>query len=172
MAFPYDEGLNTIIEIPFGFEQVNVKEYIGIHMDEGFRVKSTFCRTGQHSLSFELAYFLDEIDAHDYEKIFYLGSAPLKGVWENNFYPILWYSGYRKASIERIPYSLRDNDILIQKFINSGQIVQSIDDMQYGNDSPVALSLKQKLELLIKHNLKLKLNDRIKKIKEYLDKNK
>lgn len=65
------------------------REFRGVDIDTGFRLaKETVTR--RLTVSFELAYFLSEIESVS-ENIRVIAYKKLKGVWKNLSYPIIWY---------------------------------------------------------------------------------
>lgn len=79
-----------------GQKQVPAKDimdydFIGKHMDEGFRVAGRFSKRRQLALSFELAWML----AHQKKEagaFFLLEPKELPGVWGGRPYPVIWYT--------------------------------------------------------------------------------
>jgi hypothetical protein len=73
-------------------------EFMGIQIDEGFRVAKTFARSGRLVLSYDIARVLidNEKEPDDTEelskRIVCVGFEKLKGVWDGRGYPALWYS--------------------------------------------------------------------------------
>nr|BDD45679.1 hypothetical protein 2 [bacterium] len=80
-------------------------DVLGANMDEGFRVSSNFARQRQLVLSFELAWLLCDIYPEQ-SMFYYARPRPLKGVWSNAPYPVIWYSPQIWRDIElQLPYS-------------------------------------------------------------------
>jgi len=150
------------LNMPFTMEESSneILDFIGPQMDEGFRIAKSFSRCGQTVISLELAYFLlnnkkgsiDEISP-----IYFLGMDELKGVWNGNKYPILWYSIDTIKSINLMNYEQIEFCNLSKKFI-------SID--KKNNKSVDILKLLNKI---ISDNYLLELEKRIKNIESIVN---
>jgi hypothetical protein len=72
------------------------REFIGINIDEGFRVAKHFAKPKRLALSFDVAQILTKQLAKQKKKknfpIVCVGYEKLKGVWRDQAYPALWYS--------------------------------------------------------------------------------
>lgn len=85
-------------------------EYLGKDMDMGFRLKE-YTRQGRLIVSFDIAYILSQENSNS---LYILGYEKLKGIWNEEIYPIIWYENKK---IERIEESFKHNIIVRDKFI-------------------------------------------------------
>ncbi len=65
---------------------------IGKHMDQGFRIVGSFARARRLTLSLELACILSKYNTGEKVYFYPLGYKQLKGVWNGNYYPVIWSS--------------------------------------------------------------------------------
>jgi ADP-ribose pyrophosphatase YjhB (NUDIX family) len=91
------------------------EDYLGRHVDAGFRVAKEFARQRQLALSFEVSILLSEKTATG-SKLHFLGFRHLKGVWQDRYYPVVWYAP-GSESIKKLPYDLSARCELTRKFI-------------------------------------------------------
>lgn len=96
-------AINTVIENPYdnislkytnGCNGNEILEYIGRDMDTGFRLKN-YTQDRRLAISFEIAYLLSE--ENENENLQIIGYEKLKGVWNENLYPIIWYYNHSTA---------------------------------------------------------------------------
>lgn len=73
-------------------ETLGWREFMGINIDEGFRVAKTFARSQRLVLSYDVAQALVHSQSGLSSHIVCIGYEKLKGVWGNRAYPALWYS--------------------------------------------------------------------------------
>ncbi|MBR0429700.1 MAG: hypothetical protein IJK17_06425 [Lachnospiraceae bacterium] len=64
------------------------KEFLGSDIDTGFRIKE-FTQKGRLIISFELAHYL--IKNNQQNSIYIMDYKVMKGVWNKQHYPIIWY---------------------------------------------------------------------------------
>lgn len=93
------------------------KDFIGIHLDQGFRVAGNFAKRRQLALSFEISYCLAKGDK-DRQVFCLVDYRELKGVWKGNYYPVVWYSESDKKESLKLPYDQRYKCDLTDNFIN------------------------------------------------------
>ncbi len=112
----YVENLFEIIE-----ESKNIKfyEFIGIDIDTGFRL-SEQTREKRLVLSFELAYMLSKRPDFS-ERLNIITYRKLKGVWNGDAYPIIWYYDKSKhgdrAFRNSFPFDAVDKDEIYIEFL-------------------------------------------------------
>lgn len=96
-------AINTVIENPYDnikLEYTNchngceILEYMGRDMDTGFRLKE-YTQDRRLAISFEIAYLL--LKSKDSINLQIIDYRKLKGVWNENLYPIIWYYDYKTA---------------------------------------------------------------------------
>lgn len=96
-------AINTVIENPYDnikLEYTNchngceILEYMGRDMDTGFRLKE-YTQDRRLAISFEIAYLL--LKSEDSINLQIIDYRKLKGVWNENLYPIIWYYDYKTA---------------------------------------------------------------------------
>lgn len=106
-----------------------LQDYIGVSMDEGFRVAHACTQPRMLALSFELAYIISTILHHttleaDKDKsisnIFFLSYQKLKGIWFDRGYPVYWYVDAKNLENEKdeIGYDAEINNTLMQRFLD------------------------------------------------------
>ncbi|MEK0315564.1 hypothetical protein [Cohnella sp. 56] len=84
-------------------------DYIGKHIDEGFRVAGNFAKRRQFAISCELAYLVAYFNEHSsLEPFYFLGYKPLKGVWQGSYYPVIWFSNDIEQSLDHLPYDQQE----------------------------------------------------------------
>lgn len=93
--------------------EIYADDWIGLSMDEGFRIAHNFSAVRGFALSFELAYLLSVVNLDKYLFLF-LGCQELKGVWNGRFYPVIWYTEPESKHVRaKIPYDAQfRNDFL------------------------------------------------------------
>jgi len=102
------DGVNNVI-----LEGKN--DFIGKHIDEGFRVSANFAKRRQLAVSYELAYLIAHYhDQDSFTPFYFLGYRQLKGVWSNKYYPVIWYSNHFEDSSGHLPYDEREKCDLIK----------------------------------------------------------
>ena len=118
--YPYD---NYVIKKNVNGEQSFV-DFLGNDIDTGFRI-GKYTRDGQLSLSFELAYYLHQILTHDDKaKLYLITYKKLKGVWNDHYYPIIWYynkldSKMPKTLEKTFKYDDYDKNDLIKEYYDN-----------------------------------------------------
>ncbi|CAH1201711.1 hypothetical protein PAECIP111893_01702 [Paenibacillus plantiphilus] len=84
-------------------------DYIGKHIDEGFRVAGNFAKRRQMAVSCELAYLIAYFNEQSsMEPFYFLGYRPLKGVWQGSYYPVIWFSNNLEQSLSKLPFDQSD----------------------------------------------------------------
>ncbi len=117
-----DIGLSakgTVWIVPVDNKQnifISGEDYLGIHVDTGFRIAKAFSQQKQLALSFEIVYFIHKFHGH-LERIFFLGYKELKGVWNQRLYPVFWYINETKNIKTKIPYDLPERCKLTRELI-------------------------------------------------------
>lgn len=112
-------------------------EFMGNDIDAGFRIKQ-FTYSRQLVLSFELAYLINKIISHEESKnieLIHMGYKPLKGIWNNRPYPIIWYydNSYRKVDfLQSLPYDAANENSIIEDY-RSNYRNQSTDQNMQSN---------------------------------------
>lgn len=76
------------------FDNDNI-DFLGPEIDLGFRL-SKFSRRNSITMSVEVAYIIYKYDEQNVakQKIKIVSLEKLKGIWENRWYPIIWYHNY------------------------------------------------------------------------------
>lgn len=140
-------------------------EYLGKDMDMGFRLKE-YTRQGRLIVSFDIAYILAQKENSN--SLYILGYEKLKGIWNDEIYPIIWYENKK---IERIEESFKHNRIVNDKFVKkylesihsiNGISVQGLPLKPYYSDTKKALE-----KICIDRNL----SKRIERIENILENN-
>lgn len=96
-------------------------EFMGNDIDAGFRIKQ-FTYSRQLVLSFELAYLIKKFISHGECKnieLIHMGYKPLKGIWYDRPYPIIWYydKSYKKVDfLQSLPYDAETDNSLIKDY--------------------------------------------------------
>lgn len=96
-------------------------EFMGNDIDVGFRIKQ-FTYSRQLVLSFELAYLIKKFISHGECKnieLIHMGYKPLKGIWYDRPYPIIWYydKSYKKVDfLQSLPYDAETDNSLIKDY--------------------------------------------------------
>ncbi|THF77064.1 NUDIX hydrolase [Cohnella fermenti] len=85
------------------------QDFIGKHIDEGFRVAGNFAKRRQLAVSCELAYLVASFNEHSpLEPFYFLGYRPLKGVWQGSYYPVIWFSNNLEQSLTHLPFDQQE----------------------------------------------------------------
>lgn len=114
--------LNDVRKHPFDNYSKKIKirdtevmfEFLGNDIDTGFRI-AKYTRNGQLALSFELAYFLLENNNSILDLVTY---KKLKGVWNNKYYPIIWYDNTdtKEGITQNFAFDAGESDELIKEY--------------------------------------------------------
>lgn len=94
---------------------------MGNDIDAGFRIKQ-FTYSRQLVLSFELVYLIKKFISHGECKnieLIHMGYKPLKGIWYDRPYPIIWYydKSYKKVDfLQSLPYDAETDNSLIKDY--------------------------------------------------------
>lgn len=97
----------------------NLLEFLGNDIDAGFRI-SRFTRRDHFCVSFELAYLLSK-ETEYFKRLHIISYQKLKGVWDNKWYPIIWYHDNEVARCkfeDSFRYYEPDGDELILSCLN------------------------------------------------------
>lgn len=97
----------------------NLLEFLGNDIDTGFRI-SKFTRREHFCVSFELAYLLSK-ETEFFKRLIIVSYQKLKGVWDNKWYPIIWYHDNDVSNCrfeDSFRYFEPDGDELIQSCLN------------------------------------------------------
>lgn len=98
-------------------------EYLGQDMDMGFRLKN-YTRQGRLVISFDIAYILSKSEKCS-KNLHVLGYEKLKGIWNDNEYPIIWYD--KEAShFENIGDSFKYHNVIKDDFLR--KYIESINN--------------------------------------------
>lgn len=112
-------------------------EFMGNDIDAGFRIKQ-FTYSRQLVLSFELAYLINRFIRHEESKnveLIHMGYKPLKGIWHDRPYPIIWYydKSYKKVDfLQSLPYDAANENSIIKNY-QSRHCNQSTDQNMKNN---------------------------------------
>lgn len=112
-------------------------EFMGNDIDAGFRIKQ-FTYSRQLVLSFELAYLINRFIGHEESKnieLIHMGYKPLKGIWHDRPYPIIWYydKSYKKVDfLQSLPYDAANENSIIKNY-QSRHCNQSTDQNMKNN---------------------------------------
>ena len=104
-------------------EQKGIKfyEFTGTDIDAGFRV-SKYSRAKRLVVSFELAYLLSQ-DSITNRNLHIITYCQLKGIWNNNVYPIIWYYDPQMHNGEKfedsIPFDALINDTVYTELLDT-----------------------------------------------------
>lgn len=94
-------------------------EFLGNDVDAGFRV-AKYTRREHFCVSFELAYLLSK-ETEFFKRLKIVSYQKLKGVWDNKWYPIIWYHDGDVSNCrfeDSFRYFDPDGDELIQSCLN------------------------------------------------------
>lgn len=122
-----------------------ILDYLGKDIDTGFRLKALAqdCRL---IVNFELAKILYEVSARQNMKnaLYIMGYEKLKGVWNGNLYPIIWYynesiatqyykeAGGKEISFEKsFRYDEYENNVYIKAYLFRKQNLKGEDNIEY-----------------------------------------
>lgn len=103
-------------------------DILGKRTDEGFRL-TKFTDKNILCLSAELTYLIKKLDSDKEININHIGYATLKGIWNNNPYPIYWYKdgNVDKKTLEKIRinkniFSIPYYDISIEEILENNNL--------------------------------------------------
>lgn len=120
-------------------------EFLGNDIDAGFRI-SKYTADSRLAISFELAALLS-IKTKYLQNLSIITYKHLKGIWEEKYYPIIWYHNKEKfdnLSLEdTFDYDAEDtNELIKEYFLNQNQetAVEGIRDLKMFTDAQKAIS--------------------------------
>lgn len=106
------------IEVHYSASSTNqsILEFLGSDIDAGFRLKQ-YTQDRRVVISFELACLLGE---DEYTKLNIIGYVRLKGVWNEDPYPIIWYhdSAEKVEFSESFRYDEADNNPIVAHYFS------------------------------------------------------
>lgn len=142
-------GVNTL-KSENVFEEYNLEkrnkfyEFLGNDIDAGFRI-SKFTSDSRLVVSFELAALLSTRTKY-LQNLFIITYKHLKGIWNDKYYPIIWYHNKEKfnnLSLEdTFEYDAENNDQLIKEYFANKKVdtmVEGIRDIKMFNDTQKAI---------------------------------
>jgi len=103
MNTPFD---NIEFDYSSSSRNQSIREFLGKDIDAGFRLKS-YTQDRRLCISMELAHFLSQNGQSD--KLHIMDYVRLKGVWNDNLYPIIWY--HNVALVESCQREMTDQDL-------------------------------------------------------------
>lgn len=122
---------DNVFEIIEERKGIKFYEFTGIDIDAGFRL-SKQTRAKRLVLSFELAYLLSQDSAAN-RNLYIVTYCSLKGIWNDNVYPIIWYYDsqlHNGISFEdSIPFDASINDSIYAELLGE----KRFNDNMYDN---------------------------------------
>ena len=132
---------NVVFDYSASSHNQSIREFLGKDIDTGFRLKE-YTQDRRLCISIELAYFLMKNGKQKNLKI--MDYVRLKGVWNDNLYPIIWYyspkivrncqlemTGHRaKTTFEKsFRYDESDKNQIVKKYFL--RIQKKLSDLNY-----------------------------------------
>lgn len=138
----------------------NFYEFLGNDIDAGFRI-SKFTADGRLVVSAELAMIL-ATRSNEVKKLNIITYKHLKGIWNNKYYPIIWYHNIESSNQLKLEdtfqFDSEDQEELIKEYYDNRTEKAILRDKDMFNNTLVALNkikkdrdLEKKIDNIISH---------------------